>query len=253
MNARLSNRGLERGPFRSGHKGLLLDKYVTVKAGERKESYAEPLKEIASAGVSDPAYALAFERWRTLCAGLPGAVLLYGTIKGRMAIGLGRKGTTEIGCTLHSTYGVPTIPGSSIKGALASGLRMNGLANEKEWKDRADFLFGTQDGAGFLRVFDAWWVPEGGKSGLSVDVITAHHSDYYAGGAGAAPSDFDSPVPNHFVTVTGKFLFAAQAPNESWRVFVSKLLKQTLEQKGIGGKRAAGYGRFSVSEGAATK
>jgi CRISPR-associated protein Cmr6 len=92
-------------------------------------------------------------------------------------------------------------------------------------------------------VSDAWWVPETG-SGLTVDVVTAHHSEYYTGSGDAAPTDFDDPVPNHFLTITGKFAFAVVAPNESWKQFIDKLLRQVLEDRGLGAKRSSGYGRF---------
>ena len=156
----------------------------------------------------------------------------------------GNESITEIGCTLHRTYGVPVIPGSSVKGVLRAAMEQTGTA-EKAWRERADFLFGSAGSQGFATVHDGWWVPESGRSGLALDVITGHHSDYYTGGDPVrAPTDFDSPVPNHFLTVTGQFFFLIEAPNESWREFLDKLVRETLTERGVGAKRSAGYGRF---------
>jgi CRISPR-associated protein Cmr6 len=75
-------------------------------------------------------------------------------------------------------------------------------------------------------------------------VLTSHHSAYYTGAGNAAPSDFDSPVPNHFLTITGQFAFAVEAPNESWKKFLDQLMRQLLEERGLGAKRSSGYGRL---------
>lgn len=246
MNHRLQK--IDLATLRTAHKGLLLDKFMPVKSSDAKkeeQSFFEPLSRIARVDSAHPAYRLAFERWRAYAAGLPEAVRILGAVRGRMAIGLGAKGTSEIGCRLHHSYGVPMIPGSSLKGALRAALEHAPPSKSGvDWQQQADFLFGNQDSAGFARVFDAWWVPDPGKSGLSVDVVTGHHQDYNSGKPGSAPTDFDSPIPNHYLTVTGKFLFVVQAPNQSWSQFLEKLLKQTLDTNGIGSKKSSGYGRF---------
>ncbi len=242
MNRRLPRLNPAGAPH--AHKGLILDKFVPVKEGTKDESNFEALAAIARRDSAYPAYKLAYQRWTGWMDARENAVRLQGAVKGRMAIGLGMKGTTEIGCRLHHTYGVPVIPGSSLRGALRAALEASSKKEAEIWKQRADFLFGTQDSAGFARVYDAWWIPEDGRSGLSVDVITTHHQQYYTGNQGAAHTDFDSPIPVHYLTVTGKFYFAIDAPNDSWSKFLEKLLRQALETNGIGAKRAAGYGRF---------
>jgi CRISPR-associated protein Cmr6 len=224
------------------HKGLLLDKFMPVKSGDASASYYEPLQAIAQLDSSFPVYRLAYQRWSAAAQSLPLVVRLKGRVRGRLALGLGRESTTEIGCRLHHTYGVPVIPGSSLKGALRAAVAPK--SSLQVWQERAVFLFGSQESRGFATVSDAWWIPEAGRSGLSVDVITAHHPSYYTGSAGSAPSDFDSPIPNHFLTVTGQFAFLVQAPNQSWKKFLDQALRQLLEERGLGAKRSSGYGRL---------
>lgn len=219
----------------SPHKGLLLDKYVPLDSSEK--GHAPALRLIASIPSSSPPYVLAFTRWKELTSGMAN---LTGTIRGRMALGLGIESVLEIGCRLHSTYGVPVIPGSSLKGALRAYLE-----SDARYTAAAKFLFGELEGAGFADVYDGWWDPSGNNSGLAPDVITVHHQKYYAGKA--APVDFESPVPVPFLTVTGKFYFAIRTPNESWDRFVTGALKELLEKRGIGAKRSSGYGRFKFA------
>ena len=85
-------------------------------------------------------------------------------------------------------------------------------------------------------------MPEDGKSGLVMDVVTPHHSGYYT--QGKAPLETESPVPVQFLAVTGKFWFAVAAPSDEWKHQLEMLVKQVLGQFGVGAKRNSGYGRF---------
>ena len=207
-----------------------------------EESYYDSLHAIAQMDSAFPAYRLAYARWEEAARSRPLSVRLKGRVRGRMALGLGIESVTEIGCRLHHTYGVPVIPGSGLKGALRNAVEPAGCP--PVWQERADFLFGGPERQSFARVSDGWWIPEAGRSGLAVDVLTSHHSAYYTGAGNAAPSDFDSPVPNHFLTITGQFAFAVEAPNESWKKFLDQLMRQLLEERGLGAKRSSGYGRL---------
>jgi len=155
---------------------------------------------------------------------------------GRLATGLGNESVLEVSIRLSHSYGTPLIPGSALKGVLRSRIEEERLQN---------FLFGSQHESAFVEFQDAWWIPES-RSPFALDVMTVHHPDYYAGRG--APTDFDNPNPVQFLSVRGGFLFAArflgEDPNGSWRAYVQKLLKDTLEKDGVGGKRSAGYGRF---------
>lgn len=212
------------------HKGLLLEKHVPPKVG--KESNAAALQEVCRVPSTYTLYRLAFERWKKWCE-CRKLVCLEGKLKGRLALGLGQESVHEIGCRLHHTYGTPVIPASGIRGALRA---------HAHGQSYCDFLFGSQESAGYVTVYPAWWIPEGNASGLAPDIITVHHQDYYAGKA--PPTDFDSPIPVSFLTITGKFFFACEAPNDSWAEFLKPFVKEALGNQGLGAKRSSGYGRF---------
>lgn len=211
---------------RRAHPGLLLDKYLDLEEPE--------WREVAGRKLDDGAYRLAYQRWESFWKTGPpeGRLVLKGRVRGRLAVGLGAKGVLEVGLRLNHAYGTPLIPGSAVKGVLSRAV------TEKEPKS---LLFGSEESMGFVYFQDAWWVPEG-RSPLVMDVMTAHHRDYYSGSS--APSDSDNPNPVQFLSVRGTFLFVADCPSEAWRGYVEKLLTKTLEQRGVGAKTAAGYGRF---------
>jgi CRISPR-associated protein Cmr6 len=225
----------------TAHRGLLLDKYMGVKEGT-KDNRLPQWRGLCEPGLSPGVYKLAFERWKNWTKTLAHGVRFTGRIRGRMALGLGIETAQEIGCRLHATYGTPIIPGSSLKGMLRAG-----LLQMPAYEKHVSTLFGTNDSAGRVIVFDAWWMPEGRTSGLAPDVITVHHQQYYSGNG--APADRESPIPNHFLTVTGSFYFTFQAP-DGWEAFVRKAAQHFLAEHGIGAKRSSGYGRFeSFGEG----
>lgn len=234
----------------SAHPGLLLDRYLVDEARlKNKETPSEPewqrLTEIAPSA----AYKLAFQRWKALLPPTGPAeanppfvrIVKEGRTTGRFVTGLGAEGVFEVNIRLHHTYGVPFVPGTGLKGALRAFLE--GPLGQKE---AADFLFGTTESAGFARIYDAWYVPgsETSKtpSGLDLDVISMHHRDYYSGEKD--PTDFDQPVPIHFLTAQGKFLFILEAPNSEWAAYLEKLLTAALASRGVGAKKTSGYGRF---------
>ena len=236
----------------TAHRGLLLDKYMGVKpekgkAQSNRASKKDSLsrlpqwRELCEPNLTVPCYKLAFDRWSRYTRSLSSCVRFNGRVRGRLALGLGIESVQEIGCRLHATYGTPVIPGSSLKGALCSG-----LSAMPAYKDEAVALFGTPNLAGVLEVPDAWWIPDNRSSGLAPDVITVHHQGYYSGTQ--PPDDRESPVPNHFLTVTGSFYFVmrVRSSGQGWDVFVKKLAQHLLATEGIGAKRSAGYGRFDL-------
>jgi CRISPR-associated protein Cmr6 len=212
---------------------------------------------------------MAFERWKKSlanCSAPPQSKILY--VHGRMVIGLGSDSILETGLTLHHTYGTPMIPGSALKGLAAHYCdQVWGAADEnKEFRAPEDtdeeakdtqseigkwyrVIFGTQKAAGYFTFHDAWITPESlDKEPLCLDVMTPHHSKYY-GGEDVPPSDFDDPKPISFLSVRGCFHFAVSCEipgteGENWCKLVLDLLKQALENWGIGAKTSSGYGRM---------
>ena len=152
--------------------------------------------------------------------------------KSRLLIGHGNASPTEVGLTLHRTWGVPMIPGSSLKGLLAHYLETaygpDGTESTEEEKNLRKpyggpaskdgvgefykWLFGaagTEDKPdeaerGHLVIYDALWVPgnETQRIPLARDILTVHQKDYYRTTAPEKyPNDYDDPNPVSFISV----------------------------------------------------
>jgi hypothetical protein len=165
----------------------------------------------------------------------------------RLAIGHGGESVIETGMTLHHTYGVPYIPGSSLKGVAASfaGRKLGGLWASGGVAHRT--LFGTTSSAAYVDFLDALPLP--GKWQLQRDVLTVHHPKYYRGEA-APPADYDDPTPIYFLTAVGEFLIALRPSDgaEAWAEAGYGVLKMALDEEGVGGKTSSGYGRLRVGD-----
>ncbi|HDN80164.1 MAG TPA: type III-B CRISPR module RAMP protein Cmr6 [Chloroflexi bacterium] len=127
----------------------------------------------------------------------------------RLIVGLGRKGPLEVGFTFHRLYGVPIIPGSSLKG-IARAYACLVLGKSEDDPDfcaifgRGPDFEGGEGQAGRAVFFDAIPISE---PHLELDVMNPHFPRYYQGDE--APSDWQSPVPIYFLTVgrETRFLF----------------------------------------------
>lgn len=229
--------------------GLAFERYLRERDNENRQ-VKEHLDRLNVR--PPPAYRSAYLRWRELIDALPGARLGEATLASPLAIGLGAQSPIEVGIRLHHTYGVPLIPGSTVKGFLRAQARAQQVEAEA-----MEVLFGTPPEVTPLRdgcfaFFDAWLVPVD-RPVLKRDVITVHHPKYYAERGGRPghdvwPTDFDDPNPVPFLTVRpgAKFLFALQGPEggENWLDYLEELLTKGLAEVGIGAKTNAGYGRF---------
>jgi CRISPR-associated protein Cmr6 len=168
-----------------------------------------------------------------------------------MVVGLGAESILETSIALHRTYGVPYIPGSALKG-LAAAAAHKQLQDPRWHKTGEDgkigewhrILFGDQESSGYVIFHDALWVPEGGTLPLDLDVMTVHHPKYYQGDA--PPADWDNPTPVAFVSARGKYLLAVTGPEE-WADAAMEILRDALENDGIGANTAAGYGRLQAA------
>lgn len=188
---------------------------------------------------------------------------------GRMAVGLGGGSVFDTAIALHHIYGFPYIPASSIKGILRTYLIETYFENKEakafENKIMCD-IFGCPDTIdktktyyqkeqqGKIIFFDA--MPVHSPVGCIVaDIMNPHYSEYYT--KETAPADWYNPVPIVFLTVEKlAFQFITgllrQEKNEEIEFFngtkntllkgTSQLLKEALENRGIGAKTAVGYG-----------
>jgi hypothetical protein len=125
-----------------------------------------------------------------------------------------------------------------------------GAAEEKFRKGGAyhRLLFGTTDESGCILFYDGWLVPGSESAPLKLDVMTPHHLHWLDGSA--PPTDFDSPNPVPFLSVSGTFLIAVSwcGPESDqatrWTALAAQCLQQGLEHWGVGGKTSSGYGRL---------
>jgi CRISPR-associated protein Cmr6 len=194
-----------------------------------------------------------FVRWRRAVEDLgPSTRTAEARVLGRMVAGLGAESVLETSIALHRTYGVPYIPGSSLKG-LAAAAAHQCLA-DPAWRKAAKgaeigafhrVLFGDQESSGEVTFHDALWIPEGTTLPLDLDVMTVHHPDYYQGKDNAPAADWDSPTPVAFLTAHGRYLLAVTGPQE-WAETAMAILKIAVEENGAGAKTAAGYGRMQL-------
>ncbi len=202
----------------------------------------------------------------------------------RMVVGLGTNHLYEVSMRLHHIYGVPIIPGSALKGiardmallkigdnlkqieeniqgwfkdndkkkkffAKIKGEEFSNLTNE----EKLLLAFGNQQFSGIVVFLDA--IPDSAPK-FKVDIMNPHYPEYYQGKN--FPTDWQNPNPIKFLTVENtKFRFtvlvnkarlnrndkddyAKDVANYAWGV-----LKEALENLGVGAKTSVGYGYFN--------
>ncbi len=271
------------------HAGLLLQRYLCENAtGEdgNPEEKRAILQAAINATVNEEVralYRIAFDRWSASLPSDPAPVDLATT--GRLIVGLGSENVLETGIRLHHTYGMPIIPGSALKGLAAhycdqlwgerhieapsaEARRFRGERREdKQRNQRAEsageyhqLLFGITDDSGCITFHDAWYIPHSSPQPLVLDVMTPHHMDYNRDPKTdpkfRAPTDFDSPTPVPFLSVTGAFRVAVSwhgptnVKAKSWMELARSLLHDALKDWGVGGKTTSGYGRMVDLKGA---
>ena len=173
-----------------------------------------------------------------------------------LAAGLGNSNVIESGLALNHVYGMPLLPGSSIKGitshycseifgAIDPDYRGPNPDSPLEPAGRIyEALFGKiapekEQEAGLLRFYDAWILPESVSECFVTDVMTPHHGN-----------DFADPTPINFLTVRGKFEIFIGCGNleadRKWIEFAFSLVEEALKNYGIGGKIRAGYGKMNM-------
>jgi CRISPR-associated protein Cmr6 len=199
-------------------------------------------------------YGAAYERRKRSLMALNGGYLngetrLYTlTLEGRAILGIGMASVRETNLSLLRPWGLPYLPGSSIKGMASHTAHEGG---EPSWARPSQpgeeagplqrAIFGDVTGAGAVVFHDAWWIPLGDRPPIHGDTMTVHHKDYY-GNTAEAPQDWEEPNPVSFLSISGSYLFAMTGPREALDI-AEKLIEEGLKTRGVGAKTAAGYGR----------
>ncbi len=255
------------------HPGVILQKYLTKQADpvERRALFDAALRAARSESLRT-IYLEAFVRWTRSFPGGEAHQSAQLATTSRLAVGLGSENVLETGLRLHHTYGLPIIPGSALKG-LAShychdvwGQRHTKTVPEENRLFRRggpyhSLLFGTTEDGGVITFYDAWLTPESLHEGaLRLDVMTPHHPKWQTNEA--PPTDFDSPVPVSFLSVSGAFdvrlswsgpTTAPSDQAEAWTALAMKLLREALAEWGVGGKTSSGYGRLVSPDSSRTR
>jgi CRISPR-associated protein Cmr6 len=257
------------------HAGLAYDVWAPLDAKHETSDSSRDrwLDEVA--GIPTPAgYDVFIARWKDSLAGAEHR-LIHAQTQGRLLVGHGNWSPTEVGLTLHRTWGVPVIPGSAIKGVMAHFAADTRGSEDPEWTgpglDEHDRVregpgkkYRTMFGAppldhgddpgqrGALIVHDGLWDHGPGAPIFARDVLTVHHRSYYSGEE--LPNDWESPVPVPFLSVRSgaRFVFALSCIDPTLTDVDGRdllddaetLLQAALQEYGVGGKTSAGYGRF---------
>lgn len=231
----------------SPHAGLWLSrgfKEWKMDAGRKGEDLHEHVRKAASLPTPE-VYRKAYRRWEQVVISAPTIAGWAGRLGGRLFIGLGSASVIETGIGLSRSYGAPLIPGSAQKGLARAYAELQVVD-----AGAVDILFGKagarpeESDSGYVTFHDAWWIPDSADTPLAQELVTAHHPEYYQRAGAQDATDFDSPVPNAQIAARGSFLFAVECGAAAWADFARNLLSSALSDWGIGGKTAAGYGRF---------
>ncbi|WP_128893772.1 type III-B CRISPR module RAMP protein Cmr6 [Longirhabdus pacifica] len=187
---------------------------------------------------------------------------------GKLVHGFGSINARETSISIHSVYGIPYIPASSVKGAMRNWVIQacfNGMepdqsilseeseANEEQqhlYKVYLD-LFGSEKSRGMLQCMDAFIASKDFK--LEKDVMTVHHKEYYSGKQESLDNQ-KLDIINFYVLNNKEInfpLFVAKKEGRHSKLSSNKLLdeaicylKNALKETGIGSKKSSSYGYF---------
>ena len=246
------------------HVGLAHEKLAPHNTKADKDAQSRFIRNLVDHSDVPPAYAAAFRRWvrRTPAASgaQSGRRVAIAVSQGRVLCGLGELTPTENGLSIHTTYGVPFLPGASLKGITKAWLKASSAGGMWAPEGRAfRDVFGvpadedeTGGMQGAVAFYDALWIP--GESDLpakpwAAEIVTPHFGAYYA--EGSTPDGTQSPVPVTFLAAQGGFRVVLEGPDFLLDAVLDAVGHALLE-RGIGAKSRAGYGRLRIEPGRET-
>lgn len=244
------------------HVGLAHEKLAPHNTQADKKKQARFIRNLAANSPVPPAYGDAFRRFvrRTPNHSGPnfGRRIRVVESQGRVLCGLGELTPTENGLAVHQTWGVPYLPGSSLKGIAKAWLRDTVV--EGPWSVEGQLykdVFGTSAGnddggvSGLVSLLDALWIPGDSKlppNPFAAEILTPHFGDYLQhktsrDGSPVMPDGTQSPKPITFLAAQGGFRLVVEGPSKLVDA-VMGIVVEALEKRGIGAKSRSGYGRF---------
>lgn len=244
----------------SDNLGLMVDKYALYAADKKDQTDVKDsfIRFIVDSWSISPnlkkIYSRCFGRWKSVYESDETCRLFPITTTSRLIIGSGNMTAFEFGMMLNKPWGLPYIPGSTLKGCVRSFLCENGCSNEVITE-----LLGSNDVSGSVAFFDTWLDPQSSKV-FERDITTVHYHKYYSLDTKKTEDpDFDlrgmlDPVPVSFVAIKPEttFYVLLQGENAAHLDFIKDWLLAALKCNGIGSKKMLGYGRF-VEGGASDK
>ena len=200
----------------------------------------------------------------------------------RLLIGHGNASASDVGLTVHRTWGTPVIPGTALKGLLSGYVdAVYGPGDAGPQADRDDWAAPTWCGfnvtkapgrwhalvfgspavssddeyryglRGGVTFHDALYIPSDGDNRCyELDVLTVHQKPYYDSHGGEWPNDWNAPVPVPFLTVKPgvRFLISLEGPPRATALAMTLLL-EALSKWGVGAKTSLGYGAIISGTG----
>lgn len=181
-------------------------------------------------------------------------------LQANLLCGSGLSHPTEVGMSFMNPYGIPYIPGSSIKGVLRDAAQMlakderDNLTVEDVNKLFGEDNEGQESKRGHLSFLDS--LPLGSQF-LGVDIITPHHKAYFQGSDNAYPHDEESPVPIQYLVVKKNTKFnlvilhghdTTDSEEQECAKKVEEIVKYAIENMGFGAKTSIGYGWVRIDE-----
>ncbi len=180
-----------------------------------------------------------------------------------LVTGMGMEHPLENGFAFLNPYGLPYLPGSSIKGVLRRAAQELIAAEEGGWdKEWETALFGLEPLAGSQetrRGALTFWdcIPELSGGSLGMDVMTPHYSEYYQGRS--TPHDAGQPNPIVFMVIPPGSEFTFQVTCEQsylpgaliakpWKQLLKATFEHAFDWLGFGAKTSVGYGAMEIDQ-----
>jgi CRISPR type III-B/RAMP module RAMP protein Cmr6 len=165
-----------------------------------------------------------------------------------LVIGLGIQHVLEIGFMFHRSYGIPYIPGSSLKGLTKSYLSAVNKENLNQifGQEKKEGDSGFSGNVVFWDSFPTNWFS---KNFLEEDIMTPHFGDYYT--QQKLPTTNMAVIPISFLRIKQgtcwNFRVSSRLPGQEYQSLVEQAkgyLEEALKETGLGAKTALGYGWF---------
>lgn len=254
--------------WKTAHPGLTFNKYVhtwDIAKTERKREFFEAFSEAYGVYPQPNLLAHVITRRQHFLEALQteGYLVQTATLTThwRLVSGLGMPHPFETGFVFDHTYGVPYLPGSSVKGAARAWVKGEGGwepdvfqavfgSDEDEAKAAEEQFQPTQ---GQVIFFDAYPTDPTAWPKLEVDILNVHYKEYYEGRKHKPPADWMAPVPIYFLTIAPEQAFRFAVAAKPTALDAAYLAKQAMEaivgaanDLGLGGKTAVAYGYFRL-------